>query len=75
MEAGERVYRANVRLDGDWWMVEVPEVDGLTQAVRFEDVEFAARELVSVITRVPLAQVRVDVVLGPEVAPAARASA
>ena len=43
-------YEVRVTRDGRWWMVEVPEVDGLTQARRLGEVELMARELIAVTT-------------------------
>lgn len=43
-------YTAEVTREGRWWMINVPEVDGLTQARRLADAEQMARELVAVTT-------------------------
>lgn len=50
-----------VHRDGKWWMVEIPELDGLTQARRVSDVEDAAREWISVTLDVALSEVAVTV--------------
>ncbi|WP_282947594.1 hypothetical protein [Cellulomonas endometrii] len=42
-------YTANVTREGRWWMVAVPEVDGLTQARRLSEAGTMARELVSLV--------------------------
>ncbi|MFZ4372836.1 MAG: HicB family toxin-antitoxin system, partial [Mycobacterium sp.] len=39
-----------VRRDGNWWMVEIPEITGLTQARRIGEVEEMARSLIAVST-------------------------
>lgn len=54
-------YAAHVSRDGRWWMVHIPEIDGLTQARRIADVEQAARELVAVTLDVRLSEVAVDI--------------
>ena len=46
-------YTANAYLDGKWWMVEIPEVNGLTQARKLTDVTQMAREFIAVTQDVP----------------------
>ncbi len=41
-------YDVNVTRDGRWWMVEVPAIDGLTQARRISEVEEMARSLIAI---------------------------
>jgi glycine cleavage system aminomethyltransferase T len=41
-------YTASITRGGRWWMIHVPEVDGLTQARHLADAERMARELVAV---------------------------
>jgi predicted XRE-type DNA-binding protein len=60
-------YEAVVTREGRWWMVEIPELDGLTQARRLDEVDRIAREYVAVTTDVPLSQVAVEI-SGMEVA-------
>lgn len=43
-------YRADVTREGHWWMVHVPEVDGLTQTRRLTDVAAMTAELITVTT-------------------------
>ena len=43
-------YDVHVRRDGTWWMVEIPEITGLTQARRIGEVEEMARSLIAVST-------------------------
>lgn len=54
-------YTAQVTRDGRWWMVAVPEIDGLTQARRLSEAELMARELIAVTLDLPLDDVAVDV--------------
>lgn len=54
-------YTATVTREGRWWLVAVPEVDGVTQARRLADVESAARDLIAVTLDVDVADVTVDV--------------
>jgi hypothetical protein len=60
-------YDAMVTREGRWWMIEIPELDGLTQARRLDEVERMAREYIAVTTDVPLSQVAVEI-FGIEVA-------
>ena len=53
-------YQVRLNRDGRWWMVEVPEVDGLTQARRLGEVELMARELIAVTTGAEPEDVEVD---------------
>ena len=41
-------YRVQVTREGRWWMVHVPDIDGLTQARRLAEVEPMARSLVAI---------------------------
>lgn len=59
MSAMTTTYAVEVTRYGRWWMVSVPEVDGLTQARRLSDVDLAARELIAVTLDVPLSTVAV----------------
>lgn len=59
-----KTYRVIVSRDGRWWMISVPEVEGLTQARRLADVEQMARELIAVTLDVRLSEVAVDVNFG-----------
>lgn len=56
-----KTYEVTVSREGRWWMVGVPEIDGLTQARRLDEVERMAREYIAVSTDVPVSKVAVDV--------------
>ena len=56
-----KTYITWVSRDGKWWMIHVPEIDGLTQARRIADVEQAARELIAVTLDVRLSEIAVDI--------------
>jgi len=43
-----RTFEVVVRREGKWWMIEIPEIDGLTQARRLAEVEQMARSYISV---------------------------
>jgi predicted XRE-type DNA-binding protein len=54
-------YGATVAREGRWWMIAIPELSGLTQARRLDEVERMAREYIAVTTDVPLSQVGVEI--------------
>jgi hypothetical protein len=54
-------YAVRVVREGRWWMIEIPELDGLTQARRLDEVEKMAREYIAVTLDVPLSQVAVSI--------------
>lgn len=56
-------YRVEVTREGKWWMVAIPELDGLTQARRLGETELMAREYIAVTKGVPLDEVAVEVSL------------
>lgn len=56
-----RTYEANVTLEDGWWMIHVPEIDGLTQSRRLADAGQMARELVAVTLDTPLDDIDVHV--------------
>jgi hypothetical protein len=56
-----KTYQAAVSRDGKWWMIAVPEVDGVTQARRLADVEQMARELIAVTLGTKISEVAVEI--------------
>lgn len=56
-----KTYAATVTREGRWWMVAVPEIDGLTQARRIDEAELMARELIAVTLDIALEDVAVTV--------------
>lgn len=54
-------YRATATREGKWWMIRIPEIDGLTQARRLEQAEEMAREYIAASEGVELANVDVTV--------------
>jgi hypothetical protein len=55
-------YKVEVTRDGRWWMVNVPEIDQLTQARRITEIAEMARSLIAVSTGEPLDRISVDIV-------------
>jgi predicted XRE-type DNA-binding protein len=56
-----KTYEVTVSREDRWWMVAVPELGGVTQARRLDEVERMAREYIAVSTDVPLSKVAVEV--------------
>lgn len=56
-----KTYAVTVSRDERWWMVAVPELGGVTQARRLDEVERMAREYIAVSTDAPLSKVAVEV--------------
>lgn len=54
-------YRARVYRDGPWCMVAIPELAGLTQALRPSDAADEARSYIATATGHDLANIAVDV--------------
>jgi hypothetical protein len=54
-------YAATASREGKWWMVRIPELDGLTQARRLNDAGLMAREWIAAARDVPLDDVAVTV--------------
>lgn len=57
-----KTYDITVTRDGKWWMVDVPAIDGLTQARRLSEIEAMAVSLIAITLDVPASQVGVNVV-------------
>ena len=43
-----KTYEATVERDGKWWMISIPEIDGLTQARSLAEADKMARSLVAI---------------------------
>jgi predicted RNase H-like HicB family nuclease len=56
-------YQAVVYREDGWWMVSIPEINGLTQARNLAEAPQMARELVTVTLDVPISDVNVDLVI------------
>ena len=54
-------YEVRARRDGKWWMVEIPALNGLTQARRFTEVEHMARDFIALTLDVPIESVAVEI--------------
>lgn len=54
-------YRVDVSREGKWWMVAIPELDGLTQARRLEEAPLMAREYIAATLDLEVSEVRVQV--------------
>ncbi len=58
------VYQVHVTgREGRWWAVEIPQLDGVTQAARLADVAAEARDYIAVTLDVPPSTVDVRVIV------------
>ncbi len=55
-------YDITATREGKWWMVDVPAIDGLTQARRLSEIKDMAVSLISITLDLPPSQVGVNVV-------------
>lgn len=53
-------YKIEIARDGRWWMVHIPEIDGLTQARRLSEAETMAREYIALSEGVPYDDVKIE---------------
>ena len=56
-----RTLEATAYKEGKWWMVSIPDIDGLTQCKTIEKIPEQAADLAAVILDVPADQVTVNV--------------
>jgi hypothetical protein len=55
-------YKVEVQRGGKWWMIHVPDIDGLTQARRLSEVNDMARSLIAISTDTKLEDVAVEII-------------
>ncbi len=53
-------FKIGVTRDGRWWMVHIPEIDGLTQARRLSEVETMAREYIALDRNLPFDEIQIE---------------
>jgi hypothetical protein len=53
-------FKIEVTRGGRWWMVHIPEIDGLTQARRLSEVETMAREYIALDRNLPFDDIKVE---------------
>ena len=56
-----RVFAATAIREGEWWMITIPELDGVTQARESADVPAMAREYIAAALDIPHVDVEVRV--------------
>jgi len=54
-------YSVTATREGSWWMIRIPEIDGLTQARRLDQAGEMAREYIAASQNVPLEDVQVSI--------------
>src|SRR5262245_61258741 len=57
-----KTFDVKVTREGKWWMVEIPELDGLTQARRLSEVSQMAAEWIALTADLSLSDVEVNIV-------------
>ncbi|MGV0646475.1 HicB family toxin-antitoxin system [Mycolicibacterium sp. XJ2546] len=53
-------FKIEVTRDGRWWMVHIPEIDGLTQARRLSEAATMAREYIALDQNLPYDEINVE---------------
>jgi predicted XRE-type DNA-binding protein len=53
-------YKIEVVRDGRWWMVYIPEIDGVTQARRLAEAPTMAREYIALAKNVPYDDIHIE---------------
>lgn len=54
-------FTATAHREGDWWVIEVPQLGQTTQARTAIDIDMMARDLIAVMRNVNLSEVQVTV--------------
>jgi hypothetical protein len=54
-------YKVEIKRDGRWWMVRIPEIGGLTQARRLNEAPAMARQYIALDRGIPLRETTVEV--------------
>jgi hypothetical protein len=53
-------FKIEVTREGRWWMVHIPDIDGLTQARRLSEAETMAREYISLAKGIPVDDISIE---------------
>ncbi|BBY45840.1 hypothetical protein A5765_18065 [Mycolicibacterium celeriflavum] len=53
-------YKIEITRDGRWWMIRIPEIDGLTQARRLNEADTMAREYIALDQGIPFDDIKVE---------------
>lgn len=56
-----RTLNATAYKEGKWWMISIPEIDGLSQAKTVESVPTVAADLAAIVLDVPEESVKVNI--------------
>lgn len=56
----KREFKIEITRDGRWWMVDIPEIDGLSQARRLAEAETMAREYIALDQNIPYDDINVE---------------
>jgi hypothetical protein len=56
----KREFKIEITRDGRWWMVHIPEIDGLTQARRLAEAETMARQYIALDQNIPYHAINIE---------------
>ena len=59
-DGGMKTYTVNVTRDEDMWMVDVPAIKRVTQALNLKEVDTIARDLITIMTSEPPENIALD---------------
>ena len=54
-------FKVDIKREGRWWMVYIPEIDGLTQARRLAEAPTMAREYIALDRGIPFGEIKVEI--------------
>ena len=54
-------YKIEITREGKWWMIHIPDIEGLTQARRLSEATTMAREYISLAQGIPVDTIRIEV--------------
>jgi hypothetical protein len=54
-------YKVEITREGRWWIVHIPQIDGLTQARRLAEAPLMAREYIALDRGIPLREINVEI--------------
>ena len=54
-------YKIEIEREGRWWLVYIPDIDGLTQARRLAEAPTMAREYIALDRGIPVGEISVEI--------------
>lgn len=59
--APPQLSKIEIERDGKWWMVKIPDIDGLTQARRLSEATTMAREYIALTQNAPFDDIKIEI--------------